>query len=142
MCREIFGLQYFHDSNPSGPLIDRLKSFQNGFRFRRDIKIFKILRGVHPTLESDSAVCITAQSQALRCASHCGVKLRGVHHTAKSSDEQFSKNSAVCISPRSQAPRCASYRRVNNLSSVCFIPKFYKCYFYVMPKDIHTKLIL
>ena len=30
------------------------------------------------------AVCITPQSQALRCASHHGVKLRGVHHTTES----------------------------------------------------------
>ena len=37
-----------------------------------------------------------------RCASHHGVKLRGVHHTAESS-------SAVCFPPRSQAPRCASH---------------------------------
>ena len=35
--------------------------------------------------------------------------LRGVHHTAESGDEKFSKNSAVCISLRSQAPQYASY---------------------------------
>ena len=34
-------------------------------------------------------------SQAPRCASHRGVKLQGVHHTAVSS-------SAICITPRSQ----------------------------------------
>ena len=50
---------------------------------------------MHPTAESDAAVCIIPRSQAPRCASHCGVKLRGVHHTAESS-------SAMCITPRSQ----------------------------------------
>ena len=39
------------------------------------------------------------------CESICRVKLRGVHHTAESSDPNFSKNSAVCITP--QAPRTA-----------------------------------
>ena len=48
------------------------------------------------------------------------------------------KNSAVCIPLRSQSPRFASHHGVNNLSSVCFKQKFYKCYFSVMPKDIHT----
>ena len=27
VCHEIFDLQFFHDSNPSGPLINRLKCF-------------------------------------------------------------------------------------------------------------------
>ena len=40
-----------------------------------------------------------------RCASHCGVRLRGVLPTAES-------DSAVCITPLSQAPRCASYHGV------------------------------
>ena len=39
------------------------------------------LRRVHPTAESSYAMCIPPLSQATRCASHCGVKLRGVHHT-------------------------------------------------------------
>ena len=51
-------------------------------------------------------------------------------------------SSGVCIIPRSLTPRCASHHGVNNLSSVCFNLKFYKCYISVMPKDIHTKLIL
>ena len=55
---EIFDLHFFHDSNPSRPLINRLKYFRILFRFRRDIRILKKLRGVHPTAESDSAVCI------------------------------------------------------------------------------------
>ena len=72
--------------------------------------------------------------QTPRCALYRGVRLHGVHHTAKSS-------TAVCIPLRSQVmnssqktPRCASCCGVNNLSSVCFNPKFYKCYFSVMPK--------
>ena len=43
---------------------------------------------------------------------------------------------AVCILPRSQASRCASHRGVSNLPNVCFDPKFYECYFSVMPEDI------
>ena len=42
------------------------------------------LRGVLPTAESDSKVCITPLSQAPLCASYRGVKLRGVHHTVES----------------------------------------------------------
>ena len=57
---------------------------------------------MHPTAESDFAVCIIPRIQTPRCASH---------HTAESSDEQFSKNSAVCITSRSRAPRCASHCR-------------------------------
>ena len=103
---------FFYDSNPSWPLINRLKYFQIRFRFCRDIQILKKLRSVHPTVESDSAVCITPWSQTPRCASYHGVKLPGVHRTARSQVTNFSKNSAVCIPMRSQALRCASHRRV------------------------------
>ena len=48
-------------------------------------------RGVYPTMESSSAVCITSRSQG--------------HQISQ-------ENSAVCIPPRSQTPRCASHRRV------------------------------
>ncbi len=70
-----------------------------------------------------------------------------MHHTAESRYEQFFKNFAVCISPQSQTLRCASYHRVklrgvHHLSSVCFNPKFYECYFSEMPKDINMRLIL
>ena len=95
------------------------------FRFRWDIRIFK----------KNSAVCIPLRSQTRRCALFREVRLRGVHPTVESS---FS----VCIIPRSLTPRYASHSGVNNLSSVWFNPKFHKCYFSVMPKDIHTKLIL
>ena len=106
--------RFFHDSNPSGPLINRPKYFRIQLRFCQDIQIFKKLRGVHPTAESDSAVCCIRRSQALRCASHRRVKLGCVHHTVESSDEKFSKNSEVCIPLWSQTPRfdCASYHGV------------------------------
>ena len=99
VCHEMFDLHFFHDSNPSRPLINRLKYFRLLFQFQRDIRIKKKetpqcashcgvrLCGVHHTAESSSAVCITLQSQVMkssqktqRCASHCGVKL----HTAES----------------------------------------------------------
>ena len=86
---------FFHDLNPSGPLINRLKYFRIRFRFRRDIQILKKLRGVHPM-----------KTKHLK-------KLCGVHPTAES-------DSAVCIIPRSQALQCASHRGVSNLPSVCF----------------------
>ena len=63
---------FFHDSNPSRPLINRLIYFRIRFRFRRDIRIFKKLRrrlrGLHHIAESCSAVCIPLRSQALQCA--------------------------------------------------------------------------
>ena len=78
VCQETFDLHFFHDSNPSRPLINRLKHFLIQFRFRKDIQIFKKLSGVHHTAESSSAVCIISRSQAPWCASHRRVKLRGV----------------------------------------------------------------
>ena len=124
---------FFHDSNPSGPLINRLKYFRIRFRFRRDIKILKKLCSVHPTAESDSTECIILLSQTPWCASYRGVRLRGVHHTVESWKQGIWKNSAVCIPLQSQNPWCASYRRVSNLPSVCFDWKFYDCYISVMP---------
>ena len=35
-----FQPQFFHDSNPFGPLINRLEYFRTRFRFRRNIRIF------------------------------------------------------------------------------------------------------
>ena len=96
--------------NPYGPLINRLKYFRIQFRFCRDIQILKKLLSVHPI----------PRSLPPQFASYRGVRLRRVHHTTESS-------SAVCIKPRSQ-------------SSVYFNPKFYQCYFSVMPKDINMKL--
>ena len=102
VCHEILHLHFFHDSNPSTPLINRLKYFQILFRFHRDIQIFKKLRCVHPTAESDSVVCIIPRSQTPRFASLRGVKLRSVHPSAESS-------SAVCIALLSRALQCASH---------------------------------
>ena len=59
--------------------MNRLKYFRIWFQFHQDIWIFK---------------------KTPQCASHRGVRLFGVHHTAE--------------------------------SSVCFNPKFYKCYFSVI----------
>ena len=59
MCHEIFNLLYFHDSNPSGPLINRVKYFEFGFDFA---KIFEFFR--------NSMVCIIPRSKAPRSASH------------------------------------------------------------------------
>ena len=62
---------------------------------------------------------------------------------------EFLKSSAVCIKARSKVikslkktPRCASHCRVNNLPNVSFDPKFYKCFFSVMPEDLSWKIIL
>ena len=133
MCPKIFNLNFFHDSNPSRPLINRLKYFLILFRFWRDIQIFKKLRGVHHTAESSCALCMPPWSQAPRCASHHRVKwskffkkLRSVHPTAESTPRCAShhwvrlrgvlltaeSDSAVCITQLSQAPGYASYRRV------------------------------
>ena len=76
---------FFHDSNPSRPLIYRLKYFQILFQLRRDIQIFKKFRSVHHTAESSSAVCIPPLSQAPPCASHCRVKM----HTAESKSKSL-----------------------------------------------------
>ena len=51
VCHEIFDLHFFHDMNPSGPLINRLKYFRIWFQFHRNIQIFEhsklfCLRGV------------------------------------------------------------------------------------------------
>ena len=114
---------------------EQLKYFRILFRFIWEIRIFKKLCGVHPTAESDSAVCITPLfwvklrgvhhtvesssvvcipllSQALRCAWYHGVKLLGVHPTEDSSDQHFFQNSLVCIPPPSLTLRCASHHWV------------------------------
>ena len=65
VCHDIFDIYFFHDSNPSGPLINSLKYLLFQFRFRRDIQIFKKLSGLHHTAESDSA----GGEPKLRCVS-------------------------------------------------------------------------
>ena len=105
VCHKIFELHFFHDSNPSGPLIKRVKYFRIRFQFSRDIQIFKKLCSVHHTVESSSVVCIIPWSLTLRCASYRGVKLCGVHHTL-----EF--DSALCIILQSQTQRCSSHQVV------------------------------
>ena len=52
VCQEIFDLQFFLDSNPSGPLINRLQYiFRIRFRFCRNIRSQSCLRGVQHTAE-------------------------------------------------------------------------------------------
>ena len=86
----------------------------------------------------NSAECIPLGSQTPRCASHWGVRLRGVHHTSESRSPvcitlrsqvtRFLKklcsvhhtvesSCAVCIIPRSQDPLCASHRRVKHVGA-------------------------
>ena len=38
VCHEIFDLHFFHDLNPSRPLMNRLKYFRILFQFRQDIR--------------------------------------------------------------------------------------------------------
>ena len=97
------------------------------------------MHGVHPSAESSSAMCITPQShekknlknsavciiprsRTPRCASYCGVKLRGVHHTAESSDQISQKNSTVWCTPWSQESNCIQRSQNQNLqeSQVAF----------------------
>ena len=134
-----FWAPFFHDLNPSRPLINMLKYFRIRFRFRWYIRILKKLRGVHHTAESSTSVCIISLSQAPRCTSHHRVKW-------------FLTNSAVCIPPRAEL-RAVHYtsgsdstvwctlHNAHTLPSVCFDQKFYKCYFSVMPEDINVKII-
>ena len=61
-------------------------------------KFVKKLGGVHPTTESSSAMCFPLQSQSWRCLSHFGVKLCYVHHTAESNCSPQSQNRNLCFS--------------------------------------------
>ena len=85
MCHKIFDLQFFHDSNPSGPLINRLKYFRILFRFRQDFRSQSCLRGVQHTKEIISAVCYIPRKSSQRCATYRGRGdyLRDVQHTAE-----------------------------------------------------------
>ena len=115
---------FFHDLNPSGPLINRLKYFRIRFWFRRDIWIFK-----------SWAVCIPPRCQTTRCA-HRWVKLRSVHPTAESGSRCASHHGVkwwkilqkLCGVQHTAEldPWCDAYRRVNNLSSTVYvlIPNF------------------
>ena len=82
---EIFYLPFFFLIRTHlGPM----KYFRIWFWFRRDIRSQSCLRGVHPSAEMISAVCIP-----LRSATYRRDHLRGVQHTAEII-------SAVCITPR------------------------------------------
>ena len=117
---------FLHDLNPSGLLINRLKYFRIRFDFadkfefwsnsgvcispRSQTKcLYKKIRGVHHTAESDSAVCIIPRIQTAQCVTYRWDWLRGVHHTAGSREQNFyikkkirgvhhtaKSNSAVC----------------------------------------------
>ena len=73
---------FFHDLNPSGPLINRLKYFRSHTR-RCDAHRGAGLSGVMHTTESDSAVRSTPRSLTQRCDAHRGVRLGGEMHTAE-----------------------------------------------------------
>ena len=47
VCREIFRPHFFHDLNPSGPLINKLKYFRIRFQFRRDIRNSEVCNASH-----------------------------------------------------------------------------------------------
>ena len=105
MCVTRFFTNIFSWFEPIWVPHKQTKIFLNSFWFRRDIRIFKKLRGVHHTTESDSTMCIIYRR----------VKLHDVHHTAES-------NSTKCIIPQSQTPHCASYTAESN-STKCIIPQ-------------------
>ena len=83
--------RFFHDSNPSGPLISRLKYS------------VLILSRYSITKLSVFAVSNTLWRRSLQCATHCGDDPHGVQHTT---EIIF----AVCNIPRRLSPRCASHR--------------------------------
>ena len=101
VCHEIFDPYFFHDSNPSGPLINSLKYFR--IRFRND------LRCVQHTAKIISVLCITPwrwflYTETQRCATHHREDFRGVQHTAEII-------SAVCNRLRRRSPWGATHRR-------------------------------
>ena len=84
VCHEIFDLQFFSWFEPIWAPDKQAKVFSNGVLISPRIQIFKKLCGVHPSAESSSAVCNTPLSQAPRCATQSGVRLRGVQHSEES----------------------------------------------------------
>ena len=143
VSRDFRPLFVFYDLNPSGPLINRIKYFWIRFRFHWDIQIFKKLLSVHHTAESSSAVCIIPRSQAPRCASYPGVRLRSVHHITESWKKVYKKtsqsasyqgsDSTVWIILRSQKlAKCLFWSNILRLLFLCDAyhgvkwPKFFK----------------
>ena len=86
MCHEIIDLNFFHDSNPFGPLINRLEYFRSKFRFHRDIQSQSCLR-----------VCSTPRRLSPRW---------NAHHTI------FSKFEALELTPNlhcRDCPQCVAH---------------------------------
>ena len=54
LCKKIFHLYFSPGSNPSGPLINRLKYFRIWLQFRRDIQSQSCLHGVQYTADSNN----------------------------------------------------------------------------------------
>ena len=114
------------------PICAPAKQAKAFYKNRWDIWIFKKLHSVHPTMGSDSGVCIMMWSHDSSCASYRGVRLRCVQHTA-------GLDSVVCITPQRQdnkisqkTQQCASHCRVRlrgmhhteeSNSTVCIIPR-------------------
>ena len=74
VCHELFYLHFLWFKSFRAPE-KRAEVLLHSFLFPQDIRIFKKLRGVHLTVESISAVCITPLSQSLQCASHRQVRI-------------------------------------------------------------------
>ena len=87
VCHEIFYLHFFHDLNPSRPLIHRLKYFWSRFQFHQDIKFFKKIPGVHHTVDSS----VKNFSKSFLVSILPRVKLHAVHHTGESNCTQQSQ---------------------------------------------------
>ena len=108
-----FRPQFFHDSNPSGPLINRLKYFRIVFLFRRDIRIFKKLLGVHPT----AGPKCTQRSQNQNLSESLGA-FNGSIRRNPFRGEQFYhvrkdlKKKIIFAKTKILTPRCEAHRRV------------------------------
>ena len=90
MCHKIINFNFFPNSNPHGPLINRLKYFRIRFWFGRDIWSQSYLCSVQQTTKTISTLCNTPQRRSPKCVAHCRVRaqsfeknLIGVHPTAE-----------------------------------------------------------
>ena len=88
-------------------------------------KYLNKLREVHPTGESDSAVCIPLGSQTPRCASYLRVKVPSVHYTTESSDP-ISQKTLQCASHRGVKLRSV-HHTTESRSVVCITPQSQTC---------------
>ena len=101
--RDFLPLSFFHDTNPSEPLINRLKYFWIRFCFSWDIESQSCLCGVQLTAEIISAVCCTPLRWYPRYVAHCWDDLLSVKHTAE-------MISALCNISQRLSSWCATYR--------------------------------